>query len=210
MGRENSLSKVACFATRTGVAGVELLVIRHPTAGTQIPAGTVEYLERPSDAALREFLEETGTEPLEAHELAATVVDLSPPNGVLLCGEVTSPPTYIGSGNKLQELRRGLPIKILEVTQQNTLMVYEELDYNVSPPKKIRSITSWVPNKCVSHEIVRYFFKITAASSHDRAQSWSINADGQRWELEWVPLDDKLKLLGQQQEWLESVIGQLI
>lgn len=49
-----------------------------PEAGRQIPAGTIESMELPYDAALREFEEETGhTPPLPLTYITQTVYDMS-------------------------------------------------------------------------------------------------------------------------------------
>jgi 8-oxo-dGTP pyrophosphatase MutT (NUDIX family) len=60
----NIRHKVLAYIT----AGTRLLVFQHPhmpTAGIQVPAGTVETGERLEDAVLREAVEETGLYPLE-------------------------------------------------------------------------------------------------------------------------------------------------
>jgi 8-oxo-dGTP pyrophosphatase MutT (NUDIX family) len=52
--------KVTCFITRQRRQGQELLLINHPNAGVQIPAGTVEPGEDLETAAIREAVEESG------------------------------------------------------------------------------------------------------------------------------------------------------
>lgn len=54
------LEKVTAFVLPPGEARREVLVFRHPTAGVQLPAGTVEEGEAPEAAVLREVFEETG------------------------------------------------------------------------------------------------------------------------------------------------------
>jgi 8-oxo-dGTP pyrophosphatase MutT (NUDIX family) len=54
------VQKVTAFITRPGSAGLDLLLFRHPEAGIQIPAGTVEEGEALQSAVLREAAEETG------------------------------------------------------------------------------------------------------------------------------------------------------
>ena len=53
------IEKVTAFVTRPTEEGLDLLLLEHPFAGIQIPAGTVED-ETPEEAALREVAEETG------------------------------------------------------------------------------------------------------------------------------------------------------
>jgi 8-oxo-dGTP pyrophosphatase MutT (NUDIX family) len=72
--------KVVCYVVR----GDELLVFRHldeewDESGLQVPAGSVEPVETPEDAALREAREETGLESVRlVRKLGETDYDMSP------------------------------------------------------------------------------------------------------------------------------------
>lgn len=57
--------KVTALITRRGPGGTELLCFDHPSAGVQLPAGTVATGESFADAAMREAWEETGALGLE-------------------------------------------------------------------------------------------------------------------------------------------------
>ncbi|MDG4823883.1 NUDIX domain-containing protein [Asanoa sp. WMMD1127] len=55
--------RASSYVTRSGPAGVELLVFAYPTrpeAGHHVPGGGVDPGERPDDGAVREAIEETG------------------------------------------------------------------------------------------------------------------------------------------------------
>lgn len=73
-----------CIVTRTAAESVEVLLLyRHrfvtDTWGWEIPAGGVDDGEAPSEAAIRESVEETGWRPLGA---PTPVVSFHPSNGV--------------------------------------------------------------------------------------------------------------------------------
>jgi 8-oxo-dGTP pyrophosphatase MutT (NUDIX family) len=202
------LEKVACFATRAGREAVELLTIRHPTAGTQVPAGTVENGETPQQAAAREFFEETKRVAVSVRKLSTLITELESPMGVLVSTPMhrdsqvqTGPP-----GGTF--LRKGLPITILDRKAGELLVRYEERDYNVAPPSIISSVAGWVPVSAVSTTIVRYLCQVSVAPSED-ASRWKVIADNQTWSLEWTPIDDGLHLFGEQQTWLKAVMDEI-
>ena len=55
-----SLEKVTAFVTRTGSAGVALLLFRRQNEGIQLVAGAVEAVETPAAAVIREVYEVRG------------------------------------------------------------------------------------------------------------------------------------------------------
>ena len=60
-----NIQKVTAFIIRESNGIKELLVFKHPTAGIQIPAGTVEKDEDIETAVKREVYEETGLQFVE-------------------------------------------------------------------------------------------------------------------------------------------------
>lgn len=59
----NPTQKVLIYLTRSLSTSTDLLVFEHqdiPSAGLQVPAGTIEEYEEPGAAAKRELLEESG------------------------------------------------------------------------------------------------------------------------------------------------------
>jgi 8-oxo-dGTP pyrophosphatase MutT (NUDIX family) len=54
------IEKIAAFLIRKKNGVPQLLVFSHPSAGIQIPAGTVEENETLEEALVREMKEETG------------------------------------------------------------------------------------------------------------------------------------------------------
>jgi 8-oxo-dGTP pyrophosphatase MutT (NUDIX family) len=76
---EKVLHKVTAFIIRPGAEGVELLLFRHPHAGVQIPAGTVEPDETPEQSVLREANEETGLSKLRIVSRIGSREEVFPP-----------------------------------------------------------------------------------------------------------------------------------
>lgn len=60
MTHQPLLHKLTAFILRPGLDGPQILAFQHPSAGLQLPAGTVDPGETPEAAALREAAEETG------------------------------------------------------------------------------------------------------------------------------------------------------
>jgi 8-oxo-dGTP pyrophosphatase MutT (NUDIX family) len=59
--------KVQCYITREHAGSMQVLVFEHldyPSAGIQVPAGSIEQGEAPEQAALREAWEESGVQGL--------------------------------------------------------------------------------------------------------------------------------------------------
>lgn len=206
MVEPRAIEKVACFALRRRAAGSELLVIRHPTAGTQLPAGTVELGESGEAAALREFHEETGRQAARAWIIGTVEHRVPPPNAVLNgTPKVVDRIACAGSADHLR-LRRGLPIRVVAHDGGRAHVIYEELDYNVFPPRVLTSVSGWVDDTFISRRVVRYLCRVETVDGADR--TWSFESDGQSWRLEWAPTQG-LTLFGDQQTWLEQVIMRL-
>jgi 8-oxo-dGTP pyrophosphatase MutT (NUDIX family) len=110
---DRGLDKVTGFVTRARAGAIELLVFEHPSAGVQLPAGTVEPGEAPAAAVLREVAEETGvTSCTVVEHLTTTATSL--PDGCAIVVEtvalMASPGVAVGAG----ELRRGLTVEVRE------------------------------------------------------------------------------------------------
>jgi 8-oxo-dGTP pyrophosphatase MutT (NUDIX family) len=206
MTNERFLEKIGCFAVRRSNEGVELLVIRHPTAGTQVPAGTVDPDELCRSAALREFHEETGVEGSSARLMARIEKACAPNHGVLVATPV-NPSDVVQTGlEKDLRLRRGLPVRILDERDGQIRVIYEERDYNLDPPAVINSVAGWIGATDVARRIVRELYRVDI---DDVTQSrWAFFADGQNWTLEWTPIDT-VQLFGEQQTWLDALRTEL-
>ena len=193
------LEKAGCFVTRKFVFPKQLLVILHPTAGLQIPSGTVEIGEMPEDAVRRELHEETGL----LHKGSITQLEtldtvLTDERKFIVSPSLVSARTLEQNSVEFK-FRRGLPVRIVSRKDSLHEVAYEEFDYNMDPPKLINSWTGFVPSGTCADILRRYLFHIELESSED---TWAYEADGQRWNLAWRPLDD-VRLFGEQNAWFE-------
>src|SRR5262245_41066280 len=119
------IEKVTAFVTRKSVTGYDVVLFRHPHAGIQIPAGTVEAQESPEAAVLREAFEETGLSPLSVRSyLGHTDKDLSEGEAVILKTTPVYARPSLGSIN-LTSLRNGITVKQLRKAEGFTQVCYE-------------------------------------------------------------------------------------
>ncbi|GHO95524.1 hypothetical protein KSF_055720 [Reticulibacter mediterranei] len=210
------LGKVTAFIVRQRNAQQELLVFAHPTAGVQVPAGTVEGGEVFENAALREAQEETGLEGVQlVKELARTSYSLQSNRYAFMCASpLFREPALIaehvdtgyGDGSIF---RRGMIVSLERVEGNWSEIRHDECDLNVDPPKLQFSVRGWVPSRCLSSQQSRRFFLLT--TTHETSDSWDHLAEGRHlFHLYWVPLVPRPQLMSPQDEWLDLVYKQLL
>jgi 8-oxo-dGTP pyrophosphatase MutT (NUDIX family) len=214
------LEKVTVFITRDPAHVPELLVFRHPHAGVQIPAGTVEEGEPAETAALREAWEETGLNALTVvNYLGAVQTTLKPDARVALrravllqqpapdAPETDSPLWFLG-------LRRGLFVRLLREDDNGWAQVaFEEFDgpaHLAATPA--RSHTGWLPADAITATVVRHFFHLTP--TEPTLDTWVQSAEEweHRFELFWTPLTHPMEvehLVPMQAAWLHDYAAKL-
>jgi 8-oxo-dGTP pyrophosphatase MutT (NUDIX family) len=210
------LGKVTAFIIRPRDAQRELLVFAHPTAGVQVPAGTVEEGEAFEDAALREAQEETGLEHLRLlKELARTSYSLKNNRYAF----VRTTPLFREPGLMAEQIdigygdgsifRRGMIVSLERVEGDWSEIKHDEFDLNVDPPELQFSVRGWVPSQCLSARQSRRFFLLTP--TQETPASWSQLAEGRHlFHLYWVSLVPRPHLMPPQDEWLDVVYEQLL
>ena len=201
------VQKVTAFIVRERNGVKELLVFKHPTAGIQIPAGTVEKGEDIETAIKREVYEETGLQSIEIENyLGCFENELE--NNERIIAETTK--VYIEPNlNAIayrRKLPKGLTVDYLSTQEDFTHISYIEYGYDqfYEPICIDANITGWVPNKNISAEKKRHFFHLS--TQEKTADAWELKSDqGHIFKPYWTPLSPKPKIIPPQNRWLDFV-----
>lgn len=182
---------------------VEILIFRHPTAGLQIPAGTVNIGEAPEAAVLREVEEETGlTEVRIVRKLGVEKIELPADQAVL---KESLHPYMEPSPSATQldiELGRGWVVNIGERKGRFTQITYTETKH--TGKKQISTATGWVPTAMLDTKMTRHFYWLQPRSETPPRWQWSSDL-GYVFDLRWTPLSPAPNLIEHQRPWLKWV-----
>lgn len=212
------LEKVTAFVTRPAGLYRELLVFRHPTAGVQLPAGTVELGEPSEEAVLREVAEETGlTEVVLIAKLGVLLDPLEPDErGVLFPIALRSAPApeapvipfEVREGVTGQAMGRGAWVRLREEagTFSRVAVNYYRLEGKTFVVA--HSTEGWVPSAALTARAERHLYHLHLVSpAPDR---WTQPADdGYDFALYWTPLHKATDLVDRQARWLAHVLDAL-
>jgi 8-oxo-dGTP pyrophosphatase MutT (NUDIX family) len=194
-----AIEKVTAFVTRPTEEGIELLLLQHPYAGVQIPAGTVED-ESPEEAVLREVAEETGID-------SATIrCNLGSDRGSLPEGQrIIATPTKVyarpdATSFDWAYLRTGIQVTVNRRESGFSQITYEEPDRVPDPTFITMSITGWVPDGVLADSWVRHFYQLEFCGPSE--ERWTAFSDSHTFTLFWVPLWDLPEIIPPQDEWL--------
>jgi 8-oxo-dGTP pyrophosphatase MutT (NUDIX family) len=197
------LEKVTAFVVRKLVSGRELLILQAPTAGYQLPAGTVNPGETPAVAVLREVAEETGL----VEVVIDTEIDVEDKLLPEDRGAILHPTTVFSQPDPASfdwaRLEAGTWVKILRKQHGYTQVSYEEPDQIPNPTYTSYQITGWVPNEVLTRRQVRHFFLLRFSGS--TPPSWKVNADHHTFTLFWAPMDEIPALIPPQDKWLDRL-----
>lgn len=206
---EAALGKVTAFITRATESGRELLVFLHPTAGLQVPAGTVETGETPEAAVLRETAEEAGLHSVSIVERLAVIPQVLAEDEAMVlerCVLQASPGTE-GTLHLRGFLRRGLTVKVIDEIDGFQRVTFNEHKLEDDTFVAVSSRTGWVPTQCLTRAVQRSLFHLTP--TEPTPQQWAVDADGHTFALFWVSLDQVVGLVAPQQAWLDLVQDRL-
>ena len=143
--RYSVLEKVTTFVTHSSPGGTELLLFEHPSAGIQLPAGTVEGDEPHADAAAREAREDTGLVDLPAGRFLKAVTEMLPDKlyAVATTTRVYSRPDT--TSFDWASIRRGMLVLCKCLGPDFCNITYLKHDKQAQPPYVTYQITGWVP-----------------------------------------------------------------
>ncbi len=203
--RAETVHKVTAFVTRGEGPERELLVFRHPRAGIQLPAGTVERGESIEAAVLREAEEETGLTGIVIIAALGTVPEAMGPDGRMITTRISlrAEPRETAAGidvtlqGKLiiSELGRGLTVR--QIRDETGYLVeggYAKIGYDLyeirgSHDWVLReTVVGWVPQEAITADVQRHLFHLrTTGPTPDR---WVHHGDVPNCELYWVRLTE--------------------
>ena len=201
------IQKVTAFIIRERGGVKELLVFKHPTAGIQIPAGTVEKGEDIETAVKRETYEETGLQFVEIEDyLGSFENELESDQRIIAeTTEVYIEPSLRAIPYK-RKLPKGLTVDYYSTQEDFTHISYIEYEYDqfYEPICIDANITGWVPNENLSAQKKRHFFLLT--TQEETADAWELKSDqGHIFKPYWTLLSPKPQIIPPQDKWLDFV-----
>lgn len=193
------IAKVTAFVLTRGSPRM-VLAFRHPSAGLQFPAGTVEPAEDFIEAARREVREETMVSEIGEGAVLA-VESTSPGSGqaVLTCDVLAAESP---GGREGHNLRRGHPVRVVETRDDHARVCQDEWNLNVVPPRIESSISGWVLRETLAFQVPRAFVAFFFDGDVEDAP-WTCAADGHNFEVSWFPLTTTERFAGAQMQWLD-------
>lgn len=204
MRRKRPIQKVTAFVTRMAAGKAELLLMEHPTAGIQLPAGTVELGETPEAAVFREVKEETGLVDVELVEILGQL-SIELPESEKIVTRVTKlfdAPASDASSVGGFGLSRGSPVKVKRVVDGFAEVICDPLDLGEWPPIRVNGVEGFVRTSLLTGTAERYLFHLVITKpAPDYLKSFT---DGVTFRCYWESLNPMPELHPDQQSWLEQ------
>lgn len=199
------IEKVVAFVVRKKNDVAQLLVFSHPTAGIQIPTGTVEENEAIEKALLREVKEETGLSKLKVIKKLGETLQFTGPNEAYLTQTLRCYSWPAQSAKRNGPLcTRGLLLQTFERKVGFTHVKYVDYDLNKEPPVLLSELEGWLPSDALTREIRRHFYLIKVEV--ETSEYWKIESDqGNIFQCYWVDVNAIPELMGEQAEWVPQL-----
>jgi 8-oxo-dGTP pyrophosphatase MutT (NUDIX family) len=208
------LQKVTAFITRTtlgepdGRTQRQLLFIRHPYAGVQIPAGTVELGEEPVAAALREACEETGLCDLHLVSMIGYQEDHWAEDVCFIILDTIVYARPDRTSFDWARMPRGAAVRSLRQAPGWLHVAFEEPDRWPDPQYATYQICGWVPRQAVAEMQRRYFYHLEFTGKKIE-EEWDVFSDNHTFHAFWAPLEGLPIVVKPQDAWLEYVTNQV-
>lgn len=205
-----AIQKVTAFVTRYVEEKAELLLLEHPTAGIQLPAGTVELGEPLEAAVLREVAEETGLENVRiVGELGQINIEL--PDNERIITRVTKlfdAPASDASSAGGFGLTRGSPVRVVKFIGSFAEIICDPLDLSQTPPVRVNGIHGYVRQSLLAGTAERHLFHLELTQVV--TEQFTAFTDGVPFRSFWTPLTPKPALHPYQQDWLDQIYPKLL
>lgn len=194
------IEKITAFVTRTSPNGIDLLLFKHPNAGIQIPAGTLNPGETPAEATTREVAEETGLSDISISQyLGAHLEKLSKDQRVI--AEHTKVYAHPDPASfDWAYIRPGITVSVERSMEGYAQICYQEFNRVPDPQYVSMSIKGWVPVAVLADRVRRHFYHLEfKGKTKDR---WQKYADHHLFNPFWAPLNNLPGIIPPQDEWL--------
>ncbi len=196
--------KVTAFVTRTTVQGTELLLFEHPSAGIQLPAGTVEAEEPHAVAAAREAWEETGLLDLPPGRFLEGLPQPLPDDHYLLLTTSTVYARPDRTSFDWATIRYGIQVRCDRHDGDFAHVTFQERDEGVDPTFVSYQITGWVERSALTRQVMRYFYHFPYHG--DTPTTWFVDTDNHRFRLFWAPLSQLPAIVAPQRWWVDVLL----
>lgn len=194
------LQKVTAFVLRSSTRGPELLLLEHPYAGNQLPAGTVERDEPLEQAVLREAAEETGLTDVVIRAYLGYAEEPFPPETRFVVQDTHVYARPDATSFDWIHVPRGAMATALRHEGAFTQITYTEFDREPDPQYVTMQITGWAPDDALTTVQRRHFFILDFAEETD--ERWTVFTDNHTFTLFWSPLTALPALIYPQDTWL--------
>lgn len=201
------IEKITAFIVRKKNEIPQILVFSHPSAGIQIPAGTVDENEGLETALFREIKEETRLTKVKLIRKLGETLQFTAQNEAFLTQTLRcySWPAQAAKRNG-PLCTRGILMQTLERKVGFTHVKYTEYDLNQDPPVLLSELEGWLPADALTREIRRHFYLLKV--EEDTPEYWKVESDrGNVFQCYWVDVNAVPDLIGEQAEWLQQLEG---
>ena len=197
------MQKVTAFILRKLRGEMDLLLFRHPYAGIQIPAGTVEENETFEEAVRKEALEETGLSKFNRSVYLGFTDEVLDSNQRIVAKRTRVYARPDLTSFDWAYLRSGIRVEVLRPGEIFSQVSYVEYDQFPHPQYVSMSITGWVENEKLDREIRRHYYYLEVEEAVE--ETWQTQTDNHTFSLFWAPLKAIPEIVYPQSTWLDQL-----